>query len=82
MNTQITEAELLQALRDAEVNGQASPDGFYSRGELMELTGWDRIKTLGVLQRLNRANRLEVLNVKRVAINGRALPVPVYRVKV
>lgn len=72
----ITEAELLEALSDAQRN---QPEG-QTVTELADATGVHRRRVLQALRAFQKQNRLQVRQAHRLGINGRAQPVPVYTI--
>jgi hypothetical protein len=49
--------------------------------DLVEKTGWGRTKVTGTLGRMAKAGRLEVVRVRRLALDGRIASLPAYRLK-
>ncbi len=78
---QVTETELLDALRQALPSGanKVRPNGAFTRDELMGLTGWGHTRVSGNLKRLKVAGRLEVVMIPGERVDGRQCQTPAYR---
>lgn len=77
----MTEAELLDALRDALAPSVEEPEGARTTDELMEDTGFGEKKIRRSLQILKKKGELEAVRVFRESIDGRRVPVPAFRRK-
>lgn len=62
---EITDAEIARDLNEAVAN--AETDDAYTSDELIELTGWGKVKLLGVMKKLLRAGTWERLGVVRTS---------------
>ena len=76
----VTEAELIDAVRDAMSGADASDDGM-TLGEMGTATGVGAKRLRLALRTLLDAGRLEVGRRLITSIDGRKCFVPVYRVK-
>ena len=76
---QMTEHELIAALRDAE-KGSSGSDGYASRQELQEALGWGADATKARLRALHRQGRLVVAFRQVPDITGRLNKIPTYKV--
>ena len=77
----ITQAELLEALREAAQRSEEGPEGAYTTEELAELTGIYRGKVKETIRALIRLGKAECVHVRRPSIDGRMFRVPAYRIK-
>ena len=75
----ITTDDLLAALQAAL--GQMGDDEAKTVQDFCEQTGWGRTKVTHVLGALARQGKLEVVRVKRPALDGRQCSVPAYRMR-
>ena len=75
----ITTDDILDALRDAL--GQPNADGAHTVQEICEIMGCGATATRKALIAMQKAGRLEVIRVRRVALDGRTCSTPAYRVK-
>lgn len=70
-----------EKITQAAVENAEGRDGFYTVSEMIELTGFSKNAILARLRKLQEAGRLEVKDIKKMNIAGRANSVPVYRIK-
>ena len=78
--TGITEADLLRALEEALVSGDA-PEGALTALELADAMGLHINRVRGALRALKKANRLEVVRISYRDLADRLTTVPAYRIK-
>lgn len=78
----LSEAELLDALREAFDKTEDHPDGAYTTVELAEMMGCNTVTMQRRLKRLIEAGEAECIRIRRTAIDGRMAVVPAYRVKI
>ncbi len=76
---EVTESELLDALRQALPSGAMKPSDAFSRDDLMALTGWGHARVSLNLKRIKAAGRLEVVMVAGERLDGRRCQTPAYR---
>ena len=76
----ITEAEIIDAIREAATQLPARPEGAHSLKELCRATGVAREAMLDHLARLKATGRLEVVRIVQEGIDGRRAKVSAYRV--
>jgi len=75
----ISESELLDALRDAATQPDARPDGALTRTELCEALGIGRGAIQARLVALVKSGQMECIWIPTTDIAGRASRVPAYR---
>lgn len=75
----ITEAEILEALRESMDNPDLGPADAFTRNEIAEAMGWSLDRTSAHLLAVKRQGQLEVVTVKREALDSRQMSVPGYR---
>lgn len=75
--TNITQAEILDAIRDA-VQTADVPDAFTMR-ELQDATGWGEKQARAKMRVAKLAGRVDVVRVERENLQGRMMPVLAYR---
>jgi hypothetical protein len=75
----MTEAELLDALREALAPTANDPDGAFTSEELLSLTGYGEKKIRNALKAMLRKGECECVRVKRQNIVGVTVPVPAWR---
>ncbi len=74
----VSESELLEALKTA-TDAHMNPDDAYTVVEICEATSCGREVTCRKLNRLKTANLIEVVSLRREALDGRMRVVPGYR---
>lgn len=77
----ITEAEILDALRAALEEVAKGPDDALTTGDLVEATGWGEDRVRRMLRRMLRDGDAECVRVRRMAMDTRMAVVPAYRLK-
>lgn len=75
----ISEAEILDALRATLGNADLGPRDAFTRGEIGAAMGWGLPRTSSHLIALKHQGLVEVVKVKREAVDGRHCMVPGYR---
>jgi len=76
----ISTAELLDALRSAGGDSAVDLDGSFSTTELMEAMRWSRPAALQNLKQLKRDGALEIVRIRREAVDGRVMLMAGYRI--
>jgi hypothetical protein len=76
---EISESEILEALRESIGNPDLGPSDAFTRGEIAVAMGWGLTKTGKELTALKAKGQLEVLRVRREGLDGRPASVPGYR---
>lgn len=80
MTEEITELDVVQAIQDALAEQKKELDGYYTRRELQELTGWGRDKVRNKLRQIQAIDRLEVAKKRVRNIAGTEQQIPAYRI--
>ena len=75
----ITQDDLLEAIQAAL--GPMDGEGASTVQDLVAKTGWGRTKVTATLGLLAKAGRLDVLRVRRPALDGRIASLPAYRLR-
>jgi hypothetical protein len=75
----ITEAEILEALRASLGKEDLGPKDAFTRGEIAAAMGWGLTKTSHRLVALKAKGQLEVVRVKRQGLDDRPASVAAYR---
>lgn len=73
-----THAEILDAIRQAQ---EKEPEGAVTMLELCEAAGWHVDRGRAEVKKLMLAGKLDVVRVKRLAIDGAMRQSPGYRLK-
>jgi MarR-like DNA-binding transcriptional regulator SgrR of sgrS sRNA len=81
MSFDLTEAELLEAIREAATHNTADdPPGAFRVVEVAESLGWSVKRVQAALHRIQHAGRLQRTRVWRTDLAGRRVPVAAYRI--
>lgn len=81
MTVNVSQDDLLDAIRKAMSPSHEAGEGFRTVRELTESTGKGEDRVRKALRLLQREGRLETRLVQRTAIDGRPQAVPAYRFK-
>ena len=76
----ITENELLDALRVAQLTPTHDPSGALTSHEIGDAMGISHATVIVYLKRLKKAGRIEVVRAPREGLDGRVSPTTAYRV--
>jgi hypothetical protein len=77
----ITQNEVLEELSKLlEQNREKRPEGFYTRAELIQATGWSARRMSSALTTAKRVGRLEVKRGRAEDVIGRLNWMPLYRI--
>lgn len=81
MSSEITEAELLQAIQEAAAthNTPDDPDGAFRVAEVAAALGWSSKRVISALWKVQAEGKLQRTKVWRMDLAGRRMPVPAYR---
>lgn len=75
----MTPEQIIAELEELTRSG-TTPDGFYTTKELADLLGLGKVSMTKRLDLAKKAGRLEVVFVKREALDGRMMRSPAYRI--
>jgi hypothetical protein len=76
---EVTESELIAAILDAESSGPIDLRHGATSGEIAELLGWSRGRTLDRIKAMKHAGKLEAVRLPRETVDDRIAMVSGYR---